>query len=237
MVDILDAPVPFLFGIESSILSEACLDMDLLGEEVTQVMLDENSLQTPERVLETVKMPQKELRVLREKLLRATSYIKSRPDPELQQVDFAFPTTFVDPDEEQQGIYEVEVRDAFLEFMSRIMSDYKRFFQDVHLADGSMPERVNSRDCFNFQKFRAQKDGLKPDSFVYLFTDSTIFSNFIESRSLGQTDHDEQIMFFDESLKQQRTKQRQFLIQPFKEKKVVKSMLVNEDGLSPQATF
>lgn len=121
--------------------------------------------------------------------------------------------------------------------MSKIMSDYKKFFKDVHLADGSMPERVNSRDCFNFQKFRAQKDGLKPDSFVYLFTDSTIFSNFIESRSLGQTDHDEQIMFFDDCLKKERNKQRQFLIQPFKEKKAAKTMAVNEEGLSPQATF
>ena len=64
------------------------------------------------------------------------------------------------------GVYDIEVRDAFLEFMSRIMCDYKKFFKDVHNPDGSMPERVNSRDCFNFQKFRAQSDGLRPDSFI-----------------------------------------------------------------------
>jgi len=34
--------------------------------------------------------------------------------------------------------------------MSKVMSDYKKFFKDIHNADGSMPERVNSRDCFNF---------------------------------------------------------------------------------------
>lgn len=47
------------------------------------MFLDENQISTPEKVLETVKMPQKELRILREKLLRATSTIKQRPDPEL----------------------------------------------------------------------------------------------------------------------------------------------------------
>lgn len=88
------------------------------------------------------------------------------------------------------------------------MSDYKKFFKDIHNADGSMPERVNSRDCFNFHKFRAQKDGLKTDSFIYNLTESAIFGNFIEARSLGITEHDEQIIFFDETLKQQRTKQR-----------------------------
>jgi hypothetical protein len=83
MVDILDAPVPFLFGIESAILNEAQVDFEMLRQEVSQVFLDENQISTPEKVLETVKMPQKELRILREKLLRATSTIKQRPDPEL----------------------------------------------------------------------------------------------------------------------------------------------------------
>ena len=60
----------------------------------------------------------------------------------------------MDPDDAPDGVYDIEVRDAFLEFMSKIFADYKKFFKGVHLADGSMPERVNSRDCFNFQKFR-----------------------------------------------------------------------------------
>jgi 23S rRNA maturation mini-RNase III len=55
-----------------------------------------------------------------------------------------------DPDDDDDSVYEIEVRDAFLEFMSKIMQDYKKFFKDVHNADGQVPERVNSRDCFNF---------------------------------------------------------------------------------------
>lgn len=53
--------------------------------------------------------------------MRATACIKHRPAPELEQCDFAFSTVFVDPDDdENQGVYDIEVRDAFLEFMSRI---------------------------------------------------------------------------------------------------------------------
>jgi len=75
--------------------------------------------------------------------------------------------------------------------MSKIMSDYRKFFKDIHDDDGTVPDRVNSRDCFFFSKFRAQKDGTKPDTFFYKFTESAIFGNFIEARSLGTTEHDE----------------------------------------------
>ena len=183
-------------------------------------------------------MPQKELRTLKEKLLRATACIKQRPDPSLEQADYAFSTVFIDPDDDtQDGVDEIEVRDAFLEFMSKIMSDYRKFFKDIHDDDGTVPDRVNSRDCFCFSKFRAQKDGTKPDSFIYKFTESAIFGNCIESRSLGTTEHDEQIIFFDEIQKQQRTKQRQFLVEPFKEKKAVKTMAPSEEGLEPSNTY
>ena len=55
MIDVLDAPLPFLIGIESSILSEAYPDLSF--EEVTQVNLDANAIYTSELVTETSKMP------------------------------------------------------------------------------------------------------------------------------------------------------------------------------------
>jgi len=30
------------------------------------------------------------------------------------------------------------------------MSDYRKYFKDIHDSDGIVPDRVNSRDCFNF---------------------------------------------------------------------------------------
>lgn len=39
----------------------------------------------------------------------------------LESVDFAFNTVFVDPEEEGYEFNELEIRDAFLEFMSGLM--------------------------------------------------------------------------------------------------------------------
>ena len=152
MIDVLDAPFPYLIGIEASLL-DGHLQAEL-GPEVTQVRLDTGTVYTAEKITETVRMPHKELRILREKLLRATASIKVRPSPSLEQVDHAFKLPSGLSDEAQSEVDHIEVRDAFLEFMSRIMSDYKRFFKDVHMENGQMPERVNSTDCFNLQKFR-----------------------------------------------------------------------------------
>ena len=53
-------------------------------EDVTQVNLDGNVIYTEERELSKTKMPAREWRTLREKLLRATSCITERPDPLLE---------------------------------------------------------------------------------------------------------------------------------------------------------
>ena len=47
--------------------------------------------------------------------------------------DQAFTTVFVDPDDEDEpgGVDDIEVRDAFLEFMSKSMGDYKKFLKDI----------------------------------------------------------------------------------------------------------
>lgn len=49
-----------------------------------------------------------------------------RPDPMLDQVDFAFNTRFIDPEDEEFTFDEYEIRDAFLEFMTCLMSGYTK---------------------------------------------------------------------------------------------------------------
>jgi hypothetical protein len=74
MIDYLDSPYIYLIGIESAVLSEACYDVS--GSDVTQVMLDANSIYTSEtEVDKKTRMPVKEFRTLKEKLLRATACI------------------------------------------------------------------------------------------------------------------------------------------------------------------
>lgn len=80
MIDILDAPLPFLIGVETEILEK---NYEGSPEDVTTVKLDANAIYSSEKILETVKLPQREYRTLREKLIRATACITKRPDPEL----------------------------------------------------------------------------------------------------------------------------------------------------------
>ena len=112
------------------------------------------------------------------------------------------------------------------------MNNYKRYIKDPGLnQDGSVPDMANSRDFFNFDKFRAEKDASKPHTFIYKLTQTTGFCNFIESRSLGKTENDEQIIHFDHLSKQSRGKNNKFLVQPFKEKKVIRAEHPDEHGL------
>lgn len=76
------------------------------------------------------KMPFKEHKMLKHRLLKATESITHIPDEAmLNQCDLAFNMMFVDPEEENQ-IDHLEIRDAFLEFMMSVMSDYTKFLID-----------------------------------------------------------------------------------------------------------
>ena len=104
----------------------------------------------------------------------------------LNQCDLAFNMTFVDP-EEDHTIDHLEVRDAFLEFMSSIMTDYTKYLIDpsFHLEQLSC-----SKDFFDMHGFRFAKDAKKNYQFVYKLTETNHFSYFIESRCFGKSDRD-----------------------------------------------
>ena len=116
MIDVIDAPLPFLIGIESEILNEYY--SDLVDSDVTRVDLDSNKIYSTEpNVRDTFKISEKDLRNLKSRLEWATACIEERPDPEIEQIAFAFSTVFIDPEDEGDGIDHLCVRDAFLEFM------------------------------------------------------------------------------------------------------------------------
>lgn len=47
---------------------------------------------------------------------------------------------------------------------------------------------MDSRDFFDFKKFRAAKDSTKPQTLIYKLLETTLFANFIEARSFGKSD-------------------------------------------------
>lgn len=132
-------------------------------------------------------MPFKEHKMLKHRLIKATENIMQIPDQTmLEQVDLAFNMKFMDPDEDMQ-VDHLEVRDAFLEFMSSIMSDYTKYLKDP----SNQPEKITcSKDFFDLVGFRFVKDAKKNYQFIYKLTETNLFSYFIESRCLGKSDVD-----------------------------------------------
>lgn len=162
----------------------------VLSGEITQVDLDSSKLFTQEYSVKSCKLPPA-FKTLREKLLRATSGVTERPDPDLEHVDDAFFRFMHDPDEIDNYVDDIEVRDAFLEFMQKILSNYTQYLKDPGMTGGSVPDFANARDFFDFDKFRADRDATKGISFINKLTHTNNFCRFIEARSLGKTDNDE----------------------------------------------
>jgi len=113
VIEAIEAPFPFLIGVPAQIFDRASVD---ISEEVTVANLDLNSVLPVDST--QVKNSYRGFKTLKERLIRATSHIRKRPDPLLAHADEAFFRIWRDiDDEESMDVDEIVVRDAFLEFM------------------------------------------------------------------------------------------------------------------------
>ena len=125
-IDVLDSPMPYLIGIHREALNNVFLDSTTLENSI-RVDLDANKIEQSEMpIYLQFKVPDRPLRMIQERLDWATAQILERPDPDIEQIDFAFSTTFVDPDEaEFSRVDNNSIRDAFLEFMQSMLQGYR----------------------------------------------------------------------------------------------------------------
>jgi len=118
MREVLEAPVPFLIGMDSSMNSNE------LPLEIMRVYLDTN------KVLIGESMPKQSSTSYNTLLTKLKSVVNitvdNQNDQQLQTVDQAFNVVFVDPDEIQRFDHSL-VRDAMLEFMTSTLQGYERF--------------------------------------------------------------------------------------------------------------
>ena len=55
--------------------------------------------------------------------------------------------------------------------MSSVMKNYKNYIKDPGMvANGMVNDHANSKDFFDYEKFRADKDAYKPNTFIYKLT-------------------------------------------------------------------
>ena len=134
MIETLDAPFPFLIGIEPTpLLDELDIEGDVIRVELDTgvVMLPADELGGSQHVPE---MPFRERKALQTRLHKASEHLVEQteiPDPAmLEQVDLAFNHACVYDPEEEHLFDHLEIRDAFLEFTSSIMTGYTKYLKD-----------------------------------------------------------------------------------------------------------
>ena len=69
--------------------------------------------------------------------------------------------------------------------MSSLMSGYTKC---LNTPDSSKDVFLDSRDFFDFDKFRMAKDARQNTTLIYKLTETTLFAHFIEARSFGKSD-------------------------------------------------
>ena len=170
MTDVLDAPVPFLIGIDPQILKDDGSPFEIPNE-VYRVDLDNGFISLRDS---KPKLPSKDYKLLKQRLLKATEGIE-RPSPSLDQVEQAFHVVQFDDeqsrnqndeDDEDDDVFrfnEYEIRDAFLEFMSSVMAGYTKC---LNAPDSTKDVFFDSRDFFDFKKFRAAKNAPRKALFI-----------------------------------------------------------------------
>ncbi len=115
------------------------------------------------------------------------------------------------------------------------MKNYTKFETTPNTRDISS---IEASHFFNFDKFRKSKDGgIKEENFIYKFTERAMFSNFIENRYFGKSEFDDEILFFDSSLQEKRTKRNPTLLKNYTYGKIVNSMTPQTHNIEPNAKF
>ena len=100
-----------------------------------------------------------------------------------------------------------------------------------------MNDHAQSKDFFNYDKFRADKDASRPQSFIHKLTQTSNFGCFIESRSLGRSVNDDQIIYFDRIVRMKRTSKKPTLLEHFEPKKIIRAEAPSEADLVPDAKY
>jgi len=115
------------------------------------------------------------------------------------------------------------------------MQGYKECLKD---PGETATEFSHSKVFFEFDKFLMKKDALsKPHHFINQLVRTTSFGNYIETRSLGRSEFDPQMIHFDKLLKQSRSKRAPYLVEPFKERQVIIAMQPNLENLPAETTY
>ncbi len=208
----IEAPMPFIIGIEA-----AKINLDEVPDDVTLVLIDKGMVK---RNTYHPTLPNKEHKNLMARLRKATAYLWRGDEAMIDNADDAFNLVMAMEDETMQ-LDDNEIWDAFFEFNCSIMKNYTKYLTTPNADEMST---IQASHFFNFEGFLKARDGGKDDTFLRWFTSTSMFHTFIENRSFGKSEFDEEILFFDSVKKDRRSKRRPQIIGNWAPSKIVKAL-------------
>ena len=221
LLDVLQAPVPFLIGIDASVLALA-EQRNLIPDDVVQVDLDANAILCEPDLANMMHLPQKQYHKLYKAIApycrppnaeaddddeqpasggsrgrresNAASAFPMAPPPDVDVEDGAR-VTLSEMSEESVAEAIKNIKAAFLRFFVSLMLKYTDFIV-VPISDIRMPAAV---DFWDRKRWMARFQGNCAE-WLEMFTDSQSFTQFLEQRLAPRDTPELEVCFFNESI-------------------------------------
>lgn len=178
------------------------------------------------------KLPDKLQRALLAKLKTYANIYRSQ-DAVRETVDDAFNSIMKDDEEFKQLFHPYRVRDAFLEFQTSLLKHYQRYLM---FSERTSTRFGDFRSTFNVQMFLSYHKARTQDNFLYKVTETSMFANFIESRSNTETSNLD-LNYFDVGMKFNRTKNDPSFVKFYAPQETLPALQANDIGFEPGTVF
>ena len=205
MLEILQAPVPFIVGIDEENLRLA-ERRDMIPDDVVQVDLDENAIMSNPELAGQMHLPQKQYHKLYKAIApfcrppsadqnggNAASAFPMAPPPDLVVEESVVKLS--DMTEEAVSAAIETIKAAFLRFQVSLMANY----QELMVVPPPEIKVPSATDFFNLKRWMARFSG-SCTPWLCMFADTQSFTQFFEGRLRPQDVPALEVCFFNESI-------------------------------------
>jgi len=207
LIDILQAPVPFLVGIDKEILDLA-ESQRMIPDDVVQVDLDTNAIMCAASLAARLNLPQRQFHKLYKAIAPfcrppsadvagsdAARAFPMAPPPDMVLEESASRLTLAEMSEEAANKTITVIKGAFLRFMASIMAGY----QELMIVPPSEIKLPAAIDFFDVKRWMARFNGPCSD-WLSIFAASQSFTQFLEARLAPRDVPELDVVFFNETI-------------------------------------
>uniref|UniRef100_T2MAU0 C-myc promoter-binding protein n=1 Tax=Hydra vulgaris TaxID=6087 RepID=T2MAU0_HYDVU len=196
LADVLSAPFPFIYGIDSRYFDQGSPPCDVTCVDLDTNMITQASETRDFKQINWKSLPKKPCKVLKDKLDEVFLQLHNVPNEDNNSAVEMAPLNVDSVSVSRKENIEVDIQEAFLRFHAQILQGY-----DQYLLPITSRPNIGSRDLttlFDLAGFMKSRPR-GTEKFFQLLTRTQLFNHFVEIRSLSSS-NDAVLMFFDECI-------------------------------------